>query len=146
MAIYRPPRPRWPLAIGAAATGLVIGLLTGLAIGNEEPSAAEGVSVMRTELAASAGSMEVASIEYEESISGGSVTEQSEYEATLVAINSSRMRFAKMEPLLESFAPDLVTQINDLYDEIATSVRQKVDPEELSPMFEELISLLKGDF
>lgn len=145
MAIYRPPKPRWPLAVAFGVTGLVVGLLTGLALGGSDPDPREAGQEIKAALVSAAGSLEVAGIEYEESVSDGEVTKEAEYEGALSALDSSRARYDEVRPVLVSLFPSQVEPIDDLYGEIERLMRSRSDPAQVKAALEELESVLKGE-
>ena len=97
MAIYRPSKPRWPALVGAVVMGLVIGLGAGILLrpGPDPVAAARDLSA---DLDGAAGLLEVAQVEYEESVSGSRVTSPREYGAAQAALARSRTRFREARP------------------------------------------------
>lgn len=144
MAIYRPPKPRWRLALVSALGGLLVGLLAGLILGSDEPDPTTAAHEIRSTLAAAAGSLEVAAIEYEESVADGAVVREPEYEGALGALESSRQRFSEVRAALVSLFPDQVEPIEDLYDAIERGMTAHVDAAEISADVDRLIALLEG--
>ena len=144
MAIYRPPKPRWPLAAGAGFVALLIGLGIGLAVGGRDPEPADVAGDLRADLVAAMGSLEVAEIEYTESVSNGEVVRQAEYEGALGAIDSSESRYREVAPAIESLVPSRAQEIEDLYGECSNAMRERVDPAELRECLDELRALLEG--
>lgn len=145
VAIYRPPKARWPLAVAFGIGGVLIGLVVGLALGRTDPDPEEAGREIRAALVSAAGSLEVAAIEYEESVSDGEVTREAEYEGALGALNSSRARYDEVRPVLVSLFPSLVEPIDDLYGEIEQSMRSRRDPAQVSAELQRLESILKGE-
>jgi hypothetical protein len=123
----------------------MIGLLTGLALGGSDPDAREAGREIEAALASAAGSLEVAGIEYEESVSDGEVTKEAEYEGALSALNSSRARYDEIRPVLLSLFPSQVERMDDLYGELEQLMRSRRDPTEVTEASQELESLLKGE-
>jgi hypothetical protein len=144
LAIYRPPKARWPLAIGVGIVCLLIGTGIGFAFGGREPDPRELAGDLRADLVASAGSLEVAEIEYSESVSGGEITRQAEYDGALGAIESSEARYQEVAPAIESVVPTRSEEIGALYDDCASAMRERVDPPEVTQCLVELRDLLKG--
>jgi hypothetical protein len=105
MAIYSAKRSRWPLMLGVAAAGLVVGLIAGaLLFGNKPLDVAGAAQAIAAETSASAGLLEVVEIEYTEA--AGSDFSGSELQAALDNLARSRDRFdAVREPLLEIDSP-----------------------------------------
>lgn len=145
MAIYRPPKARWPLAAAFGIGGLVVGMAVGLGLGGSDPDPQEAGREIETALVSAAGSLEVAGVEYEESVQDGEVVKQTEYEGALGALESSRTRFREVRSVLVSLFPSQVEPINDLYAEIEQLMRSRTDAEEVSAALQELESVLKGE-
>lgn len=145
MAIYRPPKARWPLAIAAALTGLLAGLLMGLFIGRDEFDPAESGREIKTRLSSAAGSLEVAAVEYGESVAAGEVTKQAEFAGALAAVASSREKFSEVRPALEIVFTRQIDTIEDLYDDAERSMRSQAEPQAVTSLLLRLEGLLKGD-
>ena len=145
MAIYRPPKSRWPLAIVVGVVGLLIGLGSGLALCSREPAPAEVAGDLRADLAAAAGSLEVAEVEYTESISDGEITKQAEFDGAISAIESSEARYREVAPLIASLIPSRGDEIDALYEECARAMRDHADPGEVTECLDGLRDLLKGE-
>ena len=145
MAIYRPPKPRWPLAIATAVAGIVVGLVAGLVIGNDEFDATESAQQIKTILISAAGSLEVAAVEYQESVVDGEVVKQTEFDGALDAVASSRSQFSEARPALESLFPAQLEPIEDLYDEVEQAMESHASPDIVAPLLERLEELLKGE-
>src|SRR5918992_4350436 len=125
MAIYRPPKARWPLAIATAVAGLVCGLLIGLAIGSKDPDPLEAAEEIRATLLSASGSLEVAAIEYEEAVGAEGVESEAEYEGARDALASSRAGYGEVRPALEALAPAIAESLDELYDRCATLIEQQ---------------------
>ena len=145
MAIYRPPKARWPLAAAWGAGGLLSGLVIGLALGGSDPSPQEAGREIEAALVSAAGSLEVAGIEYEEAVSDGEVTTEAEYEGALSALDSSRARYDEVRPVLVGLFPSQVESVDDLYGEIEQLMRSRSDPAQVNVRLQELESVLKGE-
>lgn len=145
MAIYRPPKPRWPLAVGVGLISLLIGFGIGFAIGGRDPGPAAVATDLRSDLVAVAGSVEVAEIEYAESVSNGEITRQAEYDGALGAIESSESRYQEVEPVLQALAPSRAEQIDALYDECSSAMRATAPPTDVTECLNELRDLLNGE-
>jgi hypothetical protein len=131
------------MAVGVG--GVVIGLITGLALGGSDPDPEEAGREIKAALVSAAGSLEVAAIEYEESVSDGEVTREAEYDGALSALDSSRARYDEVRPVLVSFFPSQVVPIDDLYDEIEQLMRSRIEPARVTAELQELESILKGE-
>lgn len=145
MAIYRPPKPRWRLALLCALAGLAVGLVLGLVLAADDQDPTDAAHAIRAELVAAAGSLEVAAIEYEESVVDGDVVAEAEYEGAVGALASSRERFDEVRPALVSLLPAHVDPIDALYEEIEQSMTARVDAAEVTDSIEQLIALLEGE-
>lgn len=145
MAIYRPPKPRWPLALGVGLACFLIGMGIGIAIGNREPAPAEVAANLQADLVSAAGSLEVAEIEYTESVSDGEITRQAEYDGALGAIDSSRAIYEEVAPALDALAPTRSQDIAGLYEECSDAMRARADTDEVTTCLTELSDLLKGE-
>ena len=144
MAIYRPPKPRWPLAVGMLVVGLLIGLALGFALGGDEFDAADAAAEIRTTLATASGSLEVAAIEYAEAVEDGEVQAEAEYRGAIDAVESSRTQYAEVEAALETLAPDTADEITDSYAEIENLMADVADEQEVGSALAELEDLLSG--
>jgi hypothetical protein len=131
------------MAVGVG--GVVIGLITGLALGGSDPDPEEAGREIKAALVSAAGSLEVAAIEYEESVSDGEVTREAEYDGALSALDSSRARYDEVRPVLVSLFPSQVVPIDDLYDEIEQLMRSRIEPARVTAELQELESILKGE-
>lgn len=145
MAIYRPPKARWPLATATAIGGALIGLLAGLAFGSEEFDAAESARRIRSILTTAAASVEVADVEYRESVDDGEVVAEAEFEGALAAVASSRSRFAQARPALDVLFPAHVEPIESLYDEIEQSMEAHADETNVTSLLQRLQAMLQGE-
>ena len=145
VAIYRPPKPRWPLALSVGLVCMLVGLGAGLAIGSREPNPAEVAADLHAVLISAAGSLEVAEIEYAESVSDGEITRQAEYDGALGAIDSSRALYRGVAPALDALALSRAEEIEVLYDECSRAMRARSDTDEVTGCLTELGNLLKGE-
>jgi hypothetical protein len=133
------------LAVAVGVGGVLVGLITGLALGSSDPDPEEAGREIKAALVSAAGSLEVAAIEYEESVADGEVTRETEYEGALSALDSSRARYDDVRPVLVSLFPSQVEPIDDLYGEIEQLMRSRSDPTEVNAAIQELESILKGE-
>jgi hypothetical protein len=145
VAIYRPPKPRWPLAVGVGLVCTLIGFGIGLAVGGRDPSPVALAEDLHSDLVAAAGSLEVAEIEYSESVSNGAVTRQAEYDGALAAIESSESRYQEVEPALQSLDPSRADEISGLYDECSSAMQETAEPTDVTECLKVLRDLLKGE-
>ena len=144
MAIYRPPKPRWPLAVAALVAGLLIGLALGLALGGEEFDATEAATEISGTMASAAGSLEVAAIEYAEAVENGEVQTEAEYRGSIDAVRSSKDQYAEVEPAVESIAPETASEISAAYTEVEELMSNVGDEQEVEALLTELEDLLSG--
>ncbi len=145
MAIYRPPKARWPLAAAVGCAGLGLGILIGFLLGGSEPSPSESVRQIRSVLVRAAGSLEVAAVEYRESVDDGVVVDETEYEGALGALRSSRSRFATIEAALEDLFPTQVETIDELYDRAGAAMEARAPARRVEASLAELEVLLEGE-
>ena len=145
MAIYKPPKARWPVAVFVGALGLLLGLGLGFALGQEEPDAAEGVRLVQQELAAAAAGLEVAEIEYTEAVDDSGVVEEVEYQGSLDTLESSRARYESVHDALAALAPDQAEEILESYKKVANAMRDTAPPDHVSAVLSGLSRLLKGE-
>lgn len=144
MAIYRPPKPRWPLAVATLIAGLLIGLALGFALGGDEFDAADAAAEIRTTLATASGSLEVAAIEYAEAVEDGEVQAEAEYRGAIDAVESSRSQYAEVEAAMETLAPETAEEISEGYAEIENLMSDVADEQEVGSALAELEELLSG--
>jgi hypothetical protein len=123
----------------------LIGLGIGIAIGNREPAPAEVAADLRADLISAAGSLEVAGIEYTESVSDGEITRQAEYDGALGALDSSRALYREVAPALDALAPSRSEDIAALYDECSDAMRTRADTNEVTACLADLSDLLEGE-
>lgn len=145
MAIYRPPKARWPLAAGAGLVCLILGLIVGLAIGNRDPDPLDIARDLKTDLLEAAGSLEVAGIEYEESVANGEVVKRTEYDGSVAAVRSSRERYDRVAPALRSLAPARAAEIEDRYESCTEQMLDRADATSVAGCLDDLGALLKGE-
>ena len=126
MAIYSAKRSRWPLMIGIAGAGLLVGLLAGaLLFGNKPLDLPAAARAIADETTASAGLLEVVEIEYTEAANSNFAG--TELQAALDNLSRSRERFdAVREPLL-TIDPSRVARIDDGFDAIEDLVNAHAD-------------------
>jgi hypothetical protein len=143
MAIYRPPKPRWPLAIATGAVGIFIGVLIGLVVGGNDADPVEAAEEARSALVSAAGTLEVVAIEYEESVDGGTVVKEAEYRGALDALESSRRRFEGSLPAIEVLAPNRGDELAAGYEELERLMSEKAEPQQVETTAEDLAEMLK---
>lgn len=137
MAIYRPPKPRWPAALVAGIVGLLAGLLLGTLL-SSDPEPAEAVRAVRADLASAASLLEVASVEYEESVSGGEVVSEQEFEGAKDAIARSRELAESAVPALRVLAPSAADAVIEGYDQVEALMAQPAEPSDVNAALDDL--------
>lgn len=145
MAIYKPPKARWPLAVFVGVIGLLLGIGLGFLLASEDPDPAEGVRLVQQELTAAAAGLEVAGIEYTEAVDDGEVLTDAEYQGSLDALGSSRDRFEAVEDALATLAPDAADEISEGFDEAESAMEERADAEQVQAILAGLTRLLKGE-
>lgn len=141
MAIYRPSRPRWPVAAAATIVGGVVGLVIGLAMGGQTDPAVIAQEA-RTALISSAGTLEVVAIEYAEAVEDGEIVARPEYDGSVDALASSRSTYEEYAPAVEVLSPDLAAGIEAGFEEIADLMAASAPEEEVARRLDELADLM----
>ena len=144
MAIYRPNRSRWPLAVAVGLIALVVGVIATLAFtgGDEESSGAEEI---QSSLFAAAGSVEVAGIEYEEAVGdSGAVASNSELSGARDALQSGRSQYQAVRADLAALAPERTEKLDAAFDAAEELMEQEAPATEVVDALEALEELLKG--
>jgi hypothetical protein len=145
VAIYRPPKARWPLAVAAGLAGLLCGVVLGAVLFSADPDPLEAAGEIKASLVAAAGSLEVAAIEYEEAVPDGEVDREPEYEGALAAFESSRERYGEVRGALDVLVPDLVDGLDASYERCGEMMTAVADAAEVEACLAELEEALKGD-
>lgn len=143
MAIYRPPKRRWPLAVGGGTAGVVVGLLLGLVAFNQEPDPALALREVRASLTNAASVLEIVEIEYSESVADGEVVRDTEYQGAKDALARSRASFREAKAALAVIVPGQVDRIEAAYDEVERLMAEPAPVAELKAATEELAKLLE---
>ena len=143
MAIYRPPKPRWPLAVATGVLGVLVGLGVGYLLGDTPPDPTDSVGAIRTSLISASGSLEVAAVEYEESVVDGEVESSQEYEGALAAVRSSRSKLSDVRAALDELAPERIGAIDEGYDEVVALMEARADATEVQRALDDLRELLE---
>lgn len=143
MAIYRPPKPRWPPAVATGILGLLVGLGAGYLLGDKPPDPTDSVRAIRTSLISASGSLEVAAVEYEESVVDGEVVRAPEYEGALAAVRSSRSKLSDAREALDELAPERIGAIDDGYEEVIALMEDRADATEVQRALDDLRELLQ---
>jgi hypothetical protein len=147
VAIYRPRRRPWKLAVASVLLGAVAGLILGWAIwGRTEPDPVDAAMEIRGSLASAAGTLEVVEVEYSESVEDGDVVSTPEYEGARDALARSRSRYREVAAAVNVLAPESARRIDELYAELERSVGGPSPEEDVSELVTELRSALDGAF
>jgi hypothetical protein len=92
-----------------------------------------------------AGSLEVASIEYEEAVDAGDVESRPEYEGALDALDSSLSTYEQdARPALRLLAPATAEDLDVLYDRCGELMTTQAEATEVGACLTELEDRLKG--
>ncbi len=144
MAIYKPPTPRYRVALVAGVVGLAIGLGAGLLIPSGGSDPVEVLRVVKQDLAGAASVLEVLQVEYRESVHDGDVVSEAEYRGSLDALARSRARFAEVRSTVEAINPDVATRAERAYADLEDLMREHADADDVSDAASELADLLTG--
>lgn len=142
MAIYRPSKPRYRLVLIAAAIGLLVGIVTGLVLGNDEPDPVESVREISVTLTEASSVLEIVEIEYEEALEDGTGEGDAEYEGALDALARSRTSWTEVRPAVELLAPETASEVDALYGDLDQAMTDEALPEEINELTGELSELL----
>lgn len=128
MSLYREAsrRRRLPLLIAAAA--LAIGVPTGFGIGRAtapEPTVADALERVRTELRTARDALELLAIEYPQGVSDGRVTAPTEYDAALADLRRARDAFERARDDLAAINPTAASRVDRLLADLAELVDGK---------------------
>lgn len=116
-------------------------MVIGLAMGGQADPAAIAQDA-RTALVSSAGTLEVVAIEYAEAVEGGEIVAQAEYDGSVDALASSRSTYEAYAPAIEVLSPDLATDIEAGFDEIAELMAENAPEDVVAQRLEELADLM----
>jgi hypothetical protein len=143
VAIYRPPKRRWPLAAAAGLAGIVIGIAAAAVLASE-PDPVESLRVTKSQLAQASAVLEVAEVEYSEAVENGEIESQAEYDGALGALDRSRALFLSAAPVVRFADSDVAGSIERSYDEIRATMEAPGSEEEVAALLEELAAQLDG--
>jgi hypothetical protein len=133
VAIYRPSRPRWPGLVLAALIGLVVGAGAALAFSARRgPDTAAVVAAARAALLEARGTLEVAAIEYRESVRGTQIVRRSEYRGARAALERSRRSYLRARPALRALAAPTASKIDRTYDRLDRMMRATAPPQQVT--------------
>jgi hypothetical protein len=144
MAIYRPPKSRWPTALVLGLVGLLIGLLIGwLAFGRAEPDPEEALETVQETLGEAATTLEIVVIEYSESVDGTEVVNRTEYEGARDALARSRSSYQEVRAATALVDEGATQSIDGAYDELEQLVDDPASAEDVEAKADELEALLR---
>jgi hypothetical protein len=145
MAIYRPRRSPWPLALGMAALALLLGFGIGyLVFGTRPPDLDEAADVVALRLAEARGLLEVAGIEYREGAPDGTIASEPEYAASGQALERATQAVDAVAGPLETLAPERAAALDEGFASIASLIEDVAPPDEVDAAIEAQLVLL-GD-
>lgn len=145
MSIYRPPKRHWPYTLAYSVGALVVGLLLGMAMfGGEQTSQSDVVSDVKLALSGARANLDVAKVEYRESVQAGRVVRAPEYRGALAALSRSRSRINEVREVLDLIPYQSSANFNTKYDEIGKSMRLKADPSNVDRQIDELSRAIRG--
>jgi hypothetical protein len=145
MAIYRPRRSPWPLALGLAALALLIGFGIGYVVfGTRPPDLDAATDVVALRLAEARGLLEVTGIEYREGAPAGTIASEPEYAASEQALERARQAVEAVAGPLETLAPERAAALDEGFASIAALIDDIAPPDEVDAAIAAQLSLL-GD-
>jgi hypothetical protein len=145
MAIYRPRRSPWPLAVALAAVGLLVGFGIGYAVfGTRPPDLGAATALVTERLDDARGLLEVAAIEYREGAPDGSIASQTEYDAAGQAVDRARSAYDEVAAVLRELAPERAAAIEDGFDEVEAVIAEVAQPDAVDAAIEALMEELRG--
>jgi hypothetical protein len=131
--------------VATALGGVIVGLVVGMALAGDEFDPVDSGERLDAIMIEAGGSLEVAAVEYEESVADGEVTKQAEFDGALAAVASSRSKFAEVSSALTLIFPAQVEVIEDLYDDVEDAMESRADPADVTPLLEKLEAGLQGE-
>jgi hypothetical protein len=144
MAIYRPPRPRWPGVVASGIAGLVLGASGALAVAaSRPPDVAEALATARASLLEARAVLEVAAVEYEESVQGGEVVRRAEYVGARDALRASRRAYLEARPALTQIAVASAARIDAAYEALDELMAAPAPAERVTARIQGLSALLR---
>jgi hypothetical protein len=132
MSLYRQPGrvATRTLAIGAVVA-LVIGLLGGFVLGRvtaSDPTLAEKVAELRTQLGPADQGIELTATEYSQAVRDGRVTAPTEYGAAKADVQRVRAVLAATRADLRALSAAKAAALEQAVGELDAGVQQRVDP------------------
>jgi hypothetical protein len=143
MAIYRPRRSPWPLAVVLAGLAMLIGFGVGYAVfGTRPPDLGAATEVVQERLTEARGLLEVAAIEYREGAPSGSIANQPEYDAATRAVTRAQDAVDAVDEPLRTLAPDRAAALEDGFSAIGTLMSEVAPPDAIDDAVDAQIELL----
>jgi hypothetical protein len=129
----------------AAAGGVLAGLLIGLALGggDEEADPERAIRETRSKASQAAGLLEVAPVEYSESVSGGRVTRAPEYRGARDAVARSRALYLEARPVVVLTDPAAANVVDASYARLARAMAQPAPAAAVTAQASRLEELLR---
>jgi hypothetical protein len=114
----------------AAALALLVGAIAGFAIGRstaDEPALTELIAEARAEVRPALNALELVTIEYPESIEGGRVVAETEYDAALAAAQTA-IDTLRASSDLEALTPSDYQDAQSATDRVASLIEDRAAP------------------
>jgi hypothetical protein len=135
MSLYRRPgRVATRTLALCAVAALVIGLAGGLVLGRvtaPDPSLADKVAELRTQLGPADQGIELTATEYAQAVKDGQVAAPTEYQAAKADVQRVQDTLATTRADLRALSAAKATALEQAVDELDVGVRERVDPAEL---------------
>ena len=142
MAIYRPPRPRYRIALLCLGIGLLTGLATGLVLGGGESDPRTTAQEVRVSLVEAASLLEIVEIEYEEGLEATGDIQNQELSGARDALQRSRQRWGEAKGLLELIDPSGTEEIDAAYSNLQEVMEQEAAAEVVAELTADLGEIL----
>jgi hypothetical protein len=107
------------------------------------PDPRESLAPARAALIEARGTLEVAGVEYEESVEGTEVVRRPEYEGARSALDRSRRSYRRARPALGQIAAASAAKIDRSYEKVDEMMAAPDPPERVTAAIDELIGLLE---
>jgi hypothetical protein len=145
MAIYRPRRSPWPLAIALGIAALLLGFFAGYVVfGTRPPDLDAAATAVQAELSRARGLLEVAAIEYRQGAPDGAIVSEPEYAAAQSAVaNASEAVDSVMAPI-RAVAAERAAALEDGFATLTEQIERLAPPDEVGATTDALIALLEG--
>jgi hypothetical protein len=125
---------------------VIVGLVLGLTFAGDRPlDLADAARRTRQELDGAAGLLEVARIEYRESVADGQVVSEPEYRASQAAVARSRARYDAVAEVVATLDAGTASGVDRGYDELVTLMAEPADPDRVDAAATALETALRGE-